>query len=116
MSTTTGTGIRVAAAGEIPPGEALRVPAERTGHHDAIAVFHDEDGYHALDDTCTHGQASLAEGWVEAGEVECPLHSARFCLRTGEVQCMPATVSTRTHRVEERDGGVWLYPGEAAGR
>ncbi|MGC0416898.1 bifunctional 3-phenylpropionate/cinnamic acid dioxygenase ferredoxin subunit [Embleya sp. AB8] len=114
MSGITHTGIRVAAVGDIEDGEALRVPAEQTGHGDAIAVFHDDGAYHALDDTCTHGRASLADGWIEAGEVECPLHSARFCLRTGAVQCMPATVAMRTHRVEVHDDEIWLYPGTGA--
>ncbi|MEU2776922.1 bifunctional 3-phenylpropionate/cinnamic acid dioxygenase ferredoxin subunit [Streptomyces sp. NPDC007162] len=109
---TTGTGIRVAAVDDIEEGEALKVPAETTGHGDAIAVFHDGGEYFALDDTCSHGQASLADGWIEGGEVECPLHSARFCLKSGRPQCMPATVAQRTHRVEVRDGGIWLHPGE----
>ncbi|MEI5526062.1 bifunctional 3-phenylpropionate/cinnamic acid dioxygenase ferredoxin subunit [Streptomyces brasiliscabiei] len=109
---TTGTGVRVAELGDIEEGEALKVPADTTGHHDAIAVFHDGGAYYALDDTCSHGQASLSDGWIEDGEVECPLHSARFCLKSGEPQCMPATVAARTHRVEVHDGGVWLHPGE----
>jgi 3-phenylpropionate/trans-cinnamate dioxygenase ferredoxin subunit len=113
-TSTTRTGIRVAAVSDIEEGEALKVPAERTGHGDAIAVFHDDGAYYALDDTCTHGRASLSDGWIEGGEVECPLHSARFCLRTGEVQCMPATIAMRTHRVEVRDEEIWLYPGEKA--
>ena len=106
------TSVRVAAVGGIEEGEALRVPAEQTGHRDAISVFHDGGEYYALDDTCSHGQASLADGWIEDGEVECPLHSARFCLRSGEPQCMPATLAARTHRVEVVDGEIWLHPGQ----
>ncbi|MFF3734114.1 bifunctional 3-phenylpropionate/cinnamic acid dioxygenase ferredoxin subunit [Streptomyces sp. NPDC002476] len=109
---TTGNAIRVADIGDIEEGEALQVPAERTGYHDAIAVFHDGGAYYALDDTCSHGQASLADGWIEDGEVECPLHSARFCLRSGEPQCMPATIAARTHKVEVREDGIWLHPGQ----
>lgn len=111
---TTSTGIRVAEVGDIEEGEALKVAAETTGHGDAIAVFHEGGAYYALDDTCSHGQASLSDGWIEDGEVECPLHSARFCLKSGEPQCMPATLAQRTHRVEVRDGGIWLHPGEEA--
>ncbi|WP_416981142.1 bifunctional 3-phenylpropionate/cinnamic acid dioxygenase ferredoxin subunit [Streptomyces sp. T028] len=109
--TLTRTGVRVAAVGDIEEGEALKVPAGTTGHDDAIAVFHDDGAYYALDDTCSHGRASLADGWIENGEVECPLHGARFCLRTGQPQCMPATTGVRAHRVEVRDGGIWLHPG-----
>lgn len=109
---TTDNAVRVATVGDIEEGEALQVPAEQTGHDDAIAVFHDGGAYYALDDTCSHGQASLADGWIEDGEVECPLHSARFCLKSGEPQCMPATIAARTHKVEVREGGIWLHPGQ----
>ncbi|MFD6279168.1 bifunctional 3-phenylpropionate/cinnamic acid dioxygenase ferredoxin subunit [Streptomyces sp. NPDC060209] len=109
---TTDNAVRVAAVGDIEEGEALQVGAEETGHSDAIAVFHDGGAYYALDDTCSHGQASLADGWIEDGQVECPLHSARFCLTSGEPQCMPATLAARTHKVEVREGGIWLYPGQ----
>ncbi|GAB2939746.1 bifunctional 3-phenylpropionate/cinnamic acid dioxygenase ferredoxin subunit [Streptomyces heilongjiangensis] len=113
MSDTT-TGVQVASVGDIEDGEGLRVPAAATGLGADIAVFHDGGAYYALDDTCSHGQASLAEGWVENGEVECPLHAARFCLKSGEPQCMPATLPVAAHRVEVRDGAIWVYPGQGA--
>ena len=59
----------------------------------------------------SHEDASLAEGWIEAGEVECPLHATRFCLRTGEPMCLPATRPVAAHKVEVRDGDVYLFPG-----
>lgn len=107
-------GVRVCAVGDIPDGEARVVDATLTGTGNGIAVFHDGGDYFALDDTCTHEEASLADGWIENCEVECPLHSARFSLRTGEALCMPATHAARTHLVEVRDGEVWLHPGEPA--
>jgi 3-phenylpropionate/trans-cinnamate dioxygenase ferredoxin subunit len=106
-------GIRVAAAEDIDEGTALKVDAEVAGTADDIAVFHSDDGsFYALNDTCTHEEASLSEGWIEDGEVECPIHSARFCLRTGEALCLPALVNAKAHRVEVRSGEVYLYPGE----
>lgn len=108
-------GIRVAAAEEIDEGSAVKVDADVAGTDDDIAVFHSDNGsFYALNDTCTHEEASLAEGWIEDNEVECPIHSARFCLRTGAALCLPAIVGTKTHRVEVRDGDVYLYPGEAS--
>ena len=107
-------GIRVAGVDEIEEGEAVTVDAETAGTADDIAVFHSDNGnFYALNDTCTHEEASLAEGWIEGDEVECPIHSARFCLRTGEALCLPALINTRPHRVEVRDGEVWLYPNQA---
>ena len=55
--------------------------------------------------------ASLAEGWLEDDRVECPLHAAQFCLRTGEALCLPATKGVGVHRVEEREGQLYLVPG-----
>ena len=106
-------GIRVADVDEISEGEALVVDAERAGTADDIAVFHSDNGrFYALNDTCTHEEASLAEGWIEGDVVECPIHSARFCLRTGEALCLPAMVNAKAHRVEVREDQVWLYPNE----
>ncbi|MEU9734790.1 non-heme iron oxygenase ferredoxin subunit [Streptomyces sp. NPDC048002] len=109
-----GNGIRVAALGDIPPGEGIAISKVITGTSDDIALLRDtDDSVHALDDTCTHETASLSEGWVEDGYVECPLHSSKFCLKTGEVQGLPATRNACPHRVEVLDGEVWLFPGES---
>ena len=79
----------------LPRGDARRVDATPP-----IAVFHTEEGeLFALDDTCTHQDASLADGWVEGCEVECPLHASRFDLRTGAVDAPPAKRPVRAHRV-----------------
>ncbi|UGT62683.1 non-heme iron oxygenase ferredoxin subunit [Nocardia asteroides] len=108
------SGIRVAALDDIPIGEGIAVDKALTGTADNIALLRDDDGsVYALDDTCTHEVASLAEGWVEDGYVECPLHSSKFCLESGEVDSMPATEGVCPHRVEVRDGEVFLFPGSA---
>jgi 3-phenylpropionate/trans-cinnamate dioxygenase ferredoxin subunit len=72
-------------------------------------VFHTDDGeVLAIDDTCTHQDASLADGWLDGCEVECPLHGSRFDLRTGKVDAPPAKVGVRTHQVTLRDGDVYI--------
>lgn len=107
-------GIRVASLEDVPEGEGISIPSSVTGTEDDIAILRDEDGsVWALNDTCTHEVASLAEGWVEDGQVECPLHSSCFELRTGKVKGLPATKDTEAHRVEVRDGEVYLFPGQA---
>ena len=103
--------VKVARVGEIGDEEALVVPRSLTGWDDDIAVFFSGGRYFALNDTCTHQRASLAEGWIEGEEVECPLHAARFSLCTGAALCLPARVPARTHRVEVRGDEVWLDVG-----
>ncbi len=80
-----------------------------------IAVFHTEDGeVYAIDDTCTHQDASLSDGWLEGREVECPLHASKFDLRTGSADSPPAKRPVRTHQVRVEDGMVYLLPSGAA--
>lgn len=89
----------------LPRGEARRVDTSPP-----IAVFHTDDGeILAIDDTCTHQDASLADGWVEGCEVECPLHASTFNLRTGAVDAPPAKLPVRTHRVVVRDGMIHVH-------
>jgi 3-phenylpropionate/trans-cinnamate dioxygenase ferredoxin component len=103
-------GIRVCAVTDLRDGEAVRVPRDETGTTDDIAVFNDNGEFFAIDDTCTHAQASLSEGWVEEGQVECPLHSGIFCLRTGDVVGLPPVRGVGAHRVLVRDEQLWLLP------
>ncbi len=102
--------IRVAGVDELPDGQVRLLPPDQTGTGDGIAVFHEGGSYYALDDTCTHERASLAEGFIEDGAVECPLHSACFELSTGRALCLPAVRPVRTHPVEVRDGAIWVRP------
>ncbi|WP_019970748.1 bifunctional 3-phenylpropionate/cinnamic acid dioxygenase ferredoxin subunit [Mycobacterium sp. 141] len=89
----------------LPVGEVLTV---RLPGLDPITIFHTDSGLFAIDDTCTHQDASLADGWVEDCTVECPLHESCFDLRTGEVSGPPAKVAVRTHGVGVEDGQIWL--------
>ena len=92
----------------IEPGEALRLDGPETGGV-PIAVFHTDDGeFFALDDTCSHQDASLADGWLEGCAVECPLHASRFDLRTGSVDAPPAKRGVRAHTVTLDDDTVFV--------
>ena len=77
-------------------------------------VVRDTDGtVYALNDTCTHAIASLSEGYIENGTVECPVHASQFCLKNGKVLGLPATIDTVAHKVEVRDGEIYLFPNES---
>ncbi|MCH8627989.1 bifunctional 3-phenylpropionate/cinnamic acid dioxygenase ferredoxin subunit [Arsenicicoccus piscis] len=98
--------IEICPLADLPAGEAKRVLVPP---HPPIAVFHTEDGaVYALDDTCTHQDASLADGWVEDCRVECPLHASTFDLRTGGVDQPPAKVGVRAHAVTVQDGTIYV--------
>ncbi|MGQ3675818.1 non-heme iron oxygenase ferredoxin subunit [Xanthobacter sp. TB0139] len=92
---------------EVPEDGALRVELEG---RPPLAVFRVGGRFHVTDDTCTHGEASLAEGEidVEEGIVECPWHAGAFELATGKPCGAPCTVALRVHAFEERDGRLFL--------
>lgn len=88
--------VRVASASEIPPGTGQYVDV----NGEPIAIFHVEGGnFYATCDVCSHEEASLSEGELDGEIVECPLHGARFNVRTGEVKALPAVVSVKTYPV-----------------
>lgn len=69
-----------------------------------VAVVRAEDGsLHAIDDTCSHAEVSLAEGDVEDCAIECWLHGSRFDLRTGRPTSLPATRPVAVYPVMVQD-------------
>ncbi len=59
---------------------------------------------------CTHALAFLRDGWLENGEIECPLHQGRFDIRTGRALCAPLSKDLDCYAVELRGGEVWVDP------
>ncbi|KID29987.1 ferredoxin subunit of nitrite reductase and ring-hydroxylating dioxygenase [Prauserella sp. Am3] len=96
--------ILVGELADLPPGESVRVQGEV-----AIAVFNVDGELYAIDDTCTHQDASLSDGWLEGCAVECPLHAACFDLRTGQPSGPPAKKPVRTHAVSIDDGVIYVH-------
>jgi 3-phenylpropionate/trans-cinnamate dioxygenase ferredoxin component len=102
---TPDTRVVVADLADIRLGEALTV---NVADQPPISIFHTDQGLFAIDDTCTHQDASLADGWVEDCTVECPLHESCFDLRTGLVTGPPAKTPVRVHRVGVEGTRIWL--------
>lgn len=53
--------------------------------NESILLFRLEEGFFATQARCTHLFRSMAKGRVEGGNIRCPLHRAKFCIKTGEV-------------------------------
>jgi 3-phenylpropionate/trans-cinnamate dioxygenase ferredoxin subunit len=91
---------------DLPPGGVHRVDLETP-----VAIFNVDGVFYAIDDTCTHANASLSEGDLDGCAVECPWHISSFDLRTGKPSSMPATKAVRTHAVEVHDGWIFVLVG-----
>jgi 3-phenylpropionate/trans-cinnamate dioxygenase ferredoxin subunit len=96
--------VEVARASDIPPGHAARVEIDGV----PVAIFNLDGDFYALDDTCSHAEASLSEGDLDPDRcaIECPLHGSSFDLRTGDPLTLPAVEPVRVHQVEVDAGGM----------
>ena len=73
--------VTVAKVGDIPEGEGR---SYQVGDR-LVAVFHQNGRYFAIDDLCPHMGASLGSGYLDdEGNVTCPWHAWRFCVRDGK--------------------------------
>ena len=92
------------ATSDVAPGKKKRMVVD--GH--AYMVVNVDGHFYVTDDTCTHAQASLTAGVLEGCEIECPLHGARFDVRTGEVKVLPAVLPLKTYKVEVEEGKIFI--------
>ncbi len=96
--------VRVAATSQLGEDEALGVLVEGN----PVAIYRSGGELFATDDVCTHAYALLSDGFVEDGCIECPLHQARFDLRTGKVLCEPATEDLKTYPVRVEGDSIFV--------
>jgi 3-phenylpropionate/trans-cinnamate dioxygenase ferredoxin subunit len=80
---------------QLEQGKPVKV--EKNGK--TICVTRVGDEVFAIDDTCSHSDASLSEGDVTDFKIECWLHGAEFDLRTGEALTPPAVAPLHTYGV-----------------
>lgn len=93
---------RPPAAGDLPQG-AMRC-FDLAGH--AVLLCRTRDGFHAVQNICTHAYARLDEGRLRGTRLICPLHGASFDVRDGRVLGAPANQPLRTYPVRIVDGQV----------
>jgi 3-phenylpropionate/trans-cinnamate dioxygenase ferredoxin component len=98
--------VKVAQAGDIAPGSGRLV--EVAGRF--IALFNCAGTFYAVDDACTHAEASLSDGYLDGTTIECPLHGGCFDLRTGAATWSPAFVPVATYAVRVDGDDVLLDP------
>jgi len=91
---------RAACIDDVAEGEVAGIHAGGQ----SIALYKVEGEVYATHDICSHEHAHLSEGYLEGYEIECPLHQARFDIRTGKAMCRPATE------------GVVVYPVKLVGK
>ena len=89
-------------AGDLAPGTMKRV--DLRGRR--ILLVNVAGRICAVDDTCTHEDASLSTGVLRGELVKCPLHGSRFNVCTGKALEEPAEEDLRTYPVRLEGGRI----------
>jgi len=98
---------KICAFDELEENQAVKVEIDGV----PIVVVRDSAGdVFAIGDTCTHGDISLSEGFVEDDTVECWAHGSKFSLKSGRPLNLPAYEPVPVFTVELIDGDVYIDP------
>ncbi|WP_345185134.1 non-heme iron oxygenase ferredoxin subunit [Microbacterium panaciterrae] len=98
---------RACAVSELQEDTPLRVVLDDV----PMAVVLDSEGViHAIGDTCTHGDVSLSEGFVEGKTLECWAHGSAFSLCSGKPLNLPAYEPVPVYIVEIDGDDVMIDP------
>lgn len=104
MNEATVTWHRVASRSKLVADEPLAVDV---GGH-PIGIYLVDGTVYAIGNLCTHEYAVLTDGFVDGDVIECPIHQARFSIRSGKVLSEPAVVDVPTYPVKISGDDVYV--------
>jgi nitrite reductase/ring-hydroxylating ferredoxin subunit len=87
--------VPVTRASELSPGAMTWAALDR----ERVLIANVDGCFYALQDCCGHRQAPLSKGTLEGHVIECPLHFARFDVRTGKLLSGPTAADVPTYPV-----------------
>lgn len=96
--------VKIANLTDVKPGKMFRAKM----NNDFILLANIKSEIFAIDDMCTHEDASLYNGALKEHCVECPLHGSHFDFRTGKPDGNPATDPVKTYKVEVKDNEIFI--------
>jgi 3-phenylpropionate/trans-cinnamate dioxygenase ferredoxin subunit len=74
--------------------------------HTQVLVVRVRGTLYAVEDLCSHADNALCAGRLSGYMITCPVHSARFDVRTGDHQGPPAFTGIRSFPIEESAAGA----------
>ena len=100
---------KVAEVGDIQSGSFLHVEFDGV----SAVLFNIDEEYYAIDAVCTHRGGNLFEGNLDGDCIVCPLHGARFDIRTGVKERGKPDQNVDTYQVRV-DGNAILLGTDSA--
>ena len=80
-----------------------------------VIICNVEGQFYAVHGQCSHARQSLATGKLRGHQLACPLHGARFDVRTGACLAAPAQRPIASFPVTLEGGKVCVEVGDVAG-
>lgn len=105
MAVTTLQKIALCDASDVEEGTACRLDVGDL----ELALFNVGGQFYLTQDQCTHGAASLSEGFIDGRTIVCDLHEGGFDLETGQPVLPPCIVPIRTYPTSVEDGVVYGF-------
>ena len=84
--------------GKLTEGDSLKTSTGRYSNND----------FYAFESLCTHAMFELDDAPIEDCTITCPLHGAKFCLKSGEVLAPPAYEGLQVFPVRIENGEVQI--------
>jgi 3-phenylpropionate/trans-cinnamate dioxygenase ferredoxin subunit len=73
-----------------------------------VVIFKVDNDFFAIENVCSHDGGEIASGVLENGEIICPRHGARFCIKTGDVKSPPAYEGVESYAVRTENNIVQI--------
>ena len=89
---------------ELLPGQMTWVAVDR----ERVLLVNVDGTFYALSDVCGHQRAVLSKGRLEGCVVECPLHFARYDVRTGALLSGPVAEDVPVYEVRVEGDTVYV--------
>ncbi len=64
------------------------------------------ENVYAFENRCSHEEVAFGEREIINGEIQCPMHGARFDVKTGKPRQIPAVVDIKTYDVKIANNDV----------
>ncbi|MES2537953.1 MAG: non-heme iron oxygenase ferredoxin subunit [Pseudomonadota bacterium] len=73
-----------------------------------LAVYRIGQDFFVTNNTCTHGEATLTDGYQEGNVIACPLHGGSFDIITGRPVSLPCRLALQCHQVTVEDNSICI--------
>ena len=76
--------------------------------YEKICLAKIDESFYAIEDFCSHAGGVMSTGFLDGVDIVCPLHGARFDIRTGKQSIGPSLSDQPIYPVQIEGGSVYV--------